>query len=58
MNTFSIYLPHFSNNLSEQFVVCVSKQLLKKMDFKVGEWEINGISEQDALSKLYACLSS
>ena len=52
MNTFSIYLPHFSNNLSEQFVVCVSKQLLKKMDFKVGEWEINGISEQDALSKL------
>ena len=38
-NAFSIYLPYFTNDLSKQFLVFAGKQLL------------NGISEQDALSR-------
>ena len=38
-NAFSIYLPYFTNDLSKQFLVFAGKHLL------------NGISEQDALSK-------
>ena len=56
MNSFSIYLPHFANDLSKQYLVFLSnnhqKYLRYSISLKVGRWEIIGISEQDALSKI------
>ena len=56
-NAFSIYLPYFTNDLSKQCLVFAGKQLWKCLAYLTDKtkswlmWEINGISEQDALSK-------
>ena len=57
MHAFSIYLHYFTNDLSKQFLVFAGKQLRKCLAYLTDKtkswlmWEINGISEQDALSK-------
>ena len=47
INSFSIYLSNFANDIFKQFIVFANKD-----GFKVGRKEKIGISEQDALNKI------
>ena len=50
MNSFSIYLPDFTNDLFNQFIVFASNSHWKYL--KVGRWEINWILKQDSWKKV------